>query len=127
MAPSSLHRLRLMAATATVGAGTACCLTTALAIDGKPFADPGVRLRCEAILTWVRILRKLPTARSANLATVWKRTLLAYRGLEGKSPWKAVRGLLGATIAPLMEAGWDPVEPLCWTDEHGDDWDMYSE
>ena len=127
IAPSSLHRLRLLAARATAGAGTACCLTTALAIDGKPFADPGVRLRCEAILTWVRILRKFPEARSANLETVWKRTLLAYRGLNGKSPWKAVRGPLGATIAALMEAGWDPLEPLCWTDEHGDEWDMYSE
>jgi hypothetical protein len=127
IAPTSIHKLRLLAARATVGAGTACCLTTALAFDGRPFADPGVRLRCEAVLTWIRTLRKLPTARSANLDAVWQRTLHTFAGLEGKSPWKAVKGPLGATIAALLEAGWSPEEPLCWKDELGDTWDMYDE
>jgi hypothetical protein len=127
IAPTSIHKLRLLAARATVGAGTACCLTTALAFDGKPFADPGVRLRCEAILTWIRTLRKMPTARSASLEAVWQRTLHTFAGLEGKSLWRTVRGPLGATIAALLEAGWSPGEPLCWKDELGDTWDMYDD
>ena len=59
IAPTSIHKLRLLAARATVGAGTACCLTTALAFDGRPFADPGVRLRSEAIALRAKLLRKM--------------------------------------------------------------------
>ncbi len=103
-APKHLHRLRVLA-------GTSCCLTTALALSGKPMADPGVRLRAEAIVLWTKLARKLPEPKRASLSRAWGRALAAFRKLDGKSPWKMVKGPMAATIATLLDISWDPCNP----------------
>ena len=122
-APKHLHRLRVLAAKAVVGTGTSCCLTTALALSGKPMADPGIRLR-EAIVLWTKLARKLPEPKRASLSRAWGRAVAAFRKLDGKSLWKLVKGPMTATIATLLDIGWDPCNPTLWKDERGDEWDI---
>ncbi len=118
-APKHLHKLRVLAAKAVVGTGTSCCLTTDLALSGKPMADPGVRLRVEAIVLWSKLARKLLEPKRASLSRAWSRALAAFRKLDGKSPWKLVKGPMAATIATLLDIGWDPRNPTLWKDERG--------
>ena len=87
-------------------------------------ADPGVRLRVEAIVLWTKLARKLPEPKRASLSRAWSRALAAFRKLDGKSPWKLVKGPMAATIATLLDTGWGRCNPTLWKDERGDEWDI---
>ena len=87
-------------------------------------ADPGVRLRAEAIVLWTKLARKFPEPKRASLNRAWGRALAAFRKLDGKSPWKLVKGPMAATIATLLDIGRGPCNPTLWKDERGDECDI---
>jgi hypothetical protein len=122
VAPKHLHRLRSLAARAVAGTTTASCKTTSLALSGRLAADPGNRLRAEALVLWIKVIRKVPTERLLALGKAWEAAVGKLQ--DKRTRWATVVGPLGATVATLLDLGWVPLRPGEWVDELGDTWNF---
>ncbi|CAK0847722.1 unnamed protein product [Prorocentrum cordatum] len=91
------------------------CLTSTLAmLYGR--GDPAKSIPREQLAAWLDQWFAHPELH-ARIARAWQPSLRRLR-LAGESRWRRVRGPISATVATLLDAGWDPVDHDFWvTDE----------
>ena len=58
------------------------------------------------------------------IGRAWTDTVGRLQAKTSQYRWRAVKGPMSATIATLLEEGWDPVGPLLWQDTEGARWEL---
>jgi len=99
------------------------CLTTALAAALGPEQDPAVSYPVQLLQAFLRAYVALPSWHAA-IAAAWQKLLPR---IKGPTMWSRVFGHLGAVIATLRTAGWEPEQPCLWVDPAGDRWQIQPE
>ena len=114
--PSALARARSRLA-GHLGAKAGWCTTTIIQLE-CPGIDPAVRVKTDIVKghmdTWLKLHElRLPIKRAW---AVTKKKLLSH---PPNQRWRHVHGPLAATIATMLDEGWQPQEPGRWTDGQG--------
>ena len=99
--------------------------TAAIAVVLGELADPAVKLPIAVIMQWLQ-LSKLLIKDTPGLPSLWR---LAAKHLKdkGEQKWHYVKGPMAATIATIMDAGWEPEEWNLWLDSFGVAWQLSEE
>ena len=117
-----LEEIRRTALNSTDMQGQHQSKTAAIAIALGEEADPGTRLRIEIVVQWLQLVQ-VDAVRVSGLSRLWRQ---AAQQLErkGRRRWSAVRGPMVATIAVLMDAGWQAEDWYSWRDSSGQLWQL---
>ena len=110
--PQRLRKLRTLAAEATGFGGHGRCTTTTLAmmLGSK---DPAVTFAQQQLAEWIRLWIDRPSKRQ-RLKEAWDRLAPVFSALPPARRWRLVRGGISATIAVLLQLGWEPQKPHRW-------------
>jgi len=117
MDPASLANLRAMASNAVTSQCHGQCATTAIWLHLGLYHDPAVKVPLEQIKMWFYLLKQQDRT---EISRAWWQAKAEI--LTAHRKWSVVRGPMGATIATLDEAGWNPVSPYQWVMPNGDLW-----
>eukprot|EP00959_Pyramimonas_sp_CCMP1952_P468656 9493598-Pyramimonas_sp.AAC.1 len=74
--------------------------------------DPAKSIPREQLAAWLDQWFAHPELH-ARIAKAWQQSLRRLR-LAGENRWRRVRGPTSATVATLLDAGWDPVDHDFW-------------
>ena len=117
--PTTIAGLRAMAARSlAVPAGA--CTSVAIALLMGEGQDPSIKTRQEVVTTWLGVWAHEHMRPRLRLA--WKRIRPNLE--DARVRWLRVVGVISATIATLLDIGWDPLEPDLWSDLRGDTWQI---
>ena len=97
----------------------------AIAVTLGGVADPAIKLPVAIGMQWLQIARA-QMQDTPGLASMWRLAVKAAKHKQGRK-WQAVRGPMAATIATLLDAGWEPEEWNQWADAHGQVWSLAEE
>ena len=107
---------RRQAVASLLARDTSRCLTTLLQLELGP-ADPAVQAPFDVFESWFDLLAQERTHQ--RLGSTWNN---AVRRLKDRPPDKRWRGIIGittATVATLLDIGWNPVGPADWISDEG--------
>ena len=110
VAPTSIKKLRTQAGQAALGK-FGQCNTTAIALMMRAGADPAIKVRLEVVKQWSQMWRSMDDGTKARVRAVWQKQLPK---LQAANRWSHVRGPMRATMASLIDMGWNPVFPDMW-------------
>ena len=99
--------------------------TAALAIALGAYQDPAIKVPIAIILQWLQLTQQYLTD-MPGVASLWRLQTVHLRSKK-QYKWHSVRGPMGATIATLLDLGWDPDEWDQWTDTMGHCWKLTHE
>lgn len=108
IAPSALNKLRTRTAMATGLQQTGRCCTTAIPVAYGPHRGPAVRVTMEAVKQWL-LLWQAHLHFHLSIRTAWRACV--HLLTNHRHPWNLVRGPMAATIATLLQYGWQPAFP----------------
>ena len=91
-------------------------LEVALSSVGDRYQDPGRTMMVQQVEAWFQ-LKKRWVGKEELLERTWGLTV--QRLEEASSRWQMVRGPLAATVAYLLDMGWQPRGSDEWLDTHG--------
>ena len=113
-------RTEAMRTTGLEMAGQSTTVVPAVALGDT--ADPAIKLPVAIVLQWLQIARVQAEA-TPGLDSMWR---LAVQSAKNKKErkWQAVRGPMGATIATLLDAEWEPEGWNKWIDAYGQMWSL---
>eukprot|EP00972_Heterocapsa_arctica_P006627 969641-Heterocapsa_arctica.AAC.1 len=117
-----LSRLEAWRASAVQGAGVGkrgTCATTVIRMIYGESRDPLVKARTQLLSMWVRHMAKNRDHRTAAVK-FWHRSRQQL-GDDGYH-WNRVKGPMAATIATLIDIGWQPLSACYWGDSQGNRW-----
>ena len=83
---------------------------------GDRYQDPGRTMMVQQVEAWFQ-LKKRWVGKEELLERTWGLTV--HRLEEASSRWQMVRGPLAATVAYLLDMGWQPRGSDEWLDTHG--------
>ena len=86
------------------------CTTSLIGIVFGSDLDPGISLRRALLDTWLQLYSE-NSKQHMLIRTVWHNKT---ENLSDVHRWSKVSGLLDATIATLLDIGWDPIEADTW-------------
>ena len=117
-APSQVTKWRRSLRKLTVASKAGRCLTTQLAISVDT-SDPAYSLAFGVFDTWFMILKanEIPVTR---IHRTWTRTVERLRAKPERNRWRGIRGICSATVATLLQLGWEPTGPSDWTSPRGE-------
>eukprot|EP00959_Pyramimonas_sp_CCMP1952_P134044 2803990-Pyramimonas_sp.AAC.1 len=114
-----ITNLRRQAGRSVAGQGPGRCLTTTLAMamgDG----GPAKAVRHQHFTAWLTMWRQYPELHP-RIQKAWDTVAPRIRQ-AGQRKWRLAKGPLSATIATLLDIGWDPVSATQWDTDGGHSW-----
>lgn len=75
-------------------------------------ADPRISMPIEQIEAWMRIWRTTRNKEKPSIFKLWKMVHKTLKNVKGR--WHHVNGPMPATIATMIDLGWDPIHPFKW-------------
>ena len=99
--------------------GKACPQTAVEWLLGQK-ANPVVQCKVEQVKAWIILWRSASEDQRQVLLKAWRKAARSLSAMSQKQRWKNVTGPITATIAVLLEDGWRPALPHCWTAPQGD-------
>ena len=96
---------------ATHFGGTGACITSVLAWLFGPTADPLVKQAAEQLDMWVLTWKDFDPQERRETRVTWA---VALGSILGGTPLLRPKGPVEATIATLMQLGWQPSHPDRW-------------
>ena len=91
-------------------------LEVALSSASDRYQDPGRTLMVQQVEAWFQ-LKKRWTGKEDLLERTWGLTVQKLE--EASSRWQMVKGPLAATVAYLLDLGWQPRDSDEWLDTRG--------
>ena len=116
--PTVVKKMRTIAGTAALGA-RGQCVTTAIALELGECNDPAITTRAIVIADFAWLWKRADGAMRARMRNIWNKALPK---LHTPSRWKRAKGPLTALICTLIDIGFNPMSPDCWTDPQGEEW-----
>jgi len=104
LSPTTLARIRQKMAASGLIHRPGGCTTTGFGLITGHQKDPGISLVQELLVTWIQVLEKSTIPKEA-IQRAWAKTTKELK--EAPRRWHKVRGTMGATIATLLDRGWD--------------------
>lgn len=114
MAESHRRALDAHVARATGSSGWAACPVSVCQL--RLGFIPSARQQADQVRTWILIWNSTEgSPKDRELLTeAWKVTRDELQTTEKQKRWQRVTGAIGATIATLLELGWEPLRPNLW-------------
>ena len=93
------------------------CFVTLLALGFGMAKDPAITVRVDQFCDFAFVWNTLTHKEKGKAMLAWQK--LKGTLAEKKTRWLRVAGLMGATVASLLDIGWDPVRPNYWVHPGG--------
>ena len=118
MAPTTINGCKTNILEATGMMGTGACATSVIRWAFRKgryaniSADPRVCIPYDQTKAWMAIHSRMSTPSKLQVEITWPKRWAKLK--KAKSRWQCVKGPMDATIATLIDAGWQPVHPTTW-------------
>ncbi len=111
--PTQLSRQRSLAASST-GAPRSSCVTSAIAVGHGAHWDPALKMRLKQFSAWMDLWSPAGEQLRSRIRRAWTACRRRLAQTPKADRWRGVIGPVGATIATLLDIGWNPVAPDFW-------------